>query len=156
MQAQQLPRCSGPTAAATSAPWRGAPGHRTPPFPLPQAPTYPAGLLRERIWLLRIPCVLPPPAPTGDSSSGCPPSPARPLPPWLHPGHGGSRSSRSGLCLPRKSRPTYLSSPLRSAPTPGKQTRMENHSAARRRCPQPGAIPAGERVAKADFLAIGN
>lgn len=74
MQAQQLPRCSGPMAAATSAAWRGAPSHRTPPSPLPQAPTYPAGLLRERIWLLRIPCVLPPPAPTGDSSSGCPPS----------------------------------------------------------------------------------
>ncbi|XP_059718047.1 uncharacterized protein LOC132335488 [Haemorhous mexicanus] len=56
--------------------------------------------------------------------------------PWLCPAHPASAlpapraprelEQQDGLCLPQKSYPTYFSSPPCSAPTPGKQTRMES------------------------------
>ena len=163
--------CSGPIAAATSALWGGAPSCCVPPPPPgPHSPCgAPPGVGLAAVHLPPHPLRLPPPAPAGDSSSGHPPSPARPLAvgparapltlaaPWAprEPEH------QVGLCLLQKSYRTYLSSPPRSAPTPGKQTRMESHGAAQHRCPQPGARPAvtggsSTWVAKAGFLAFGN
>lgn len=161
--------CSGPMAGATSAPWGGVPPVAAHP-PGPHLPCgAPPGEGLAAVHPPPHPLRPPPPAPAGDSSSGHPPSPARPL-------AAGPASTpltlaalwalrelerQVGLRLLQRSYQTYLSSLPRSAPTPRKQTRMESHGAACRRCPQPGACPVavGESsawVAEAGFLAVGN
>lgn len=98
------------------------------------------------------------PAYLTSTASLCPAHPASALPAPRAP---RELEQQVGLCLPQKSYLTYLSSPPRSAPTPGKQTRMESRGAARRRCPPPGTRPAAEGessawVAQAAFPAMGN
>lgn len=128
-------------AGATSAPWWGLFPQLLCTPPGPHSPCrVPPGAGLAVVHLPRHPLRSPPPAPVGDSSSGHPPSPAcllaaspasaplalaAPRAPW-------ELEQQVGLCLPRKSYPTYLSSPPCSAPTPRKQTRMESHSAAPR------------------------
>jgi len=90
----------------------------------------------------------PPPAPTGDSSSGHPPSS-----PSLRPGPAGAGAAGWAL-PPTESCPTYPSSLPGSAHTPGKQTQMESHGAARRMVCGRGKRSAW--VAKVGFPAFGN
>lgn len=134
--------CSGPMAGATTPVlW----GH--PLLLHPQDPTYPAGLLRERVWLLGTPSSASP-VPSSTCTRGrlllrAPPQPCPRL-------AAGPARSRSPCPLPIARGSWSSRSGRRSAPTPRKQTRVENHSAARLWV---RALPGWQ---KAGFLAIGS